>query len=149
MRTVVESGIADQLCVNELILHDNVVLGREIYLQHKTSRVVSNSTHDIQPSREFPNQHSSVVSLSCLDLCSLSTMSGFHFSKVPKFKIRRGGIVEDASHPHLASPGVPGSGPTGLQDPETVAGQPSVSPVPGVRVGVLDFASRGSPTGNV
>ncbi|KAL2469095.1 hypothetical protein Fot_50671 [Forsythia ovata] len=76
-------------------------------------------------------------------------MSGFHFSKVPKFKIRRGGIVEDVSHPHLASLGVSGSGPTGLQDPETAAGRPSVSPVPGVRVGVPDFASRGSPAGNV
>ncbi|KAL2544340.1 hypothetical protein Fot_13573 [Forsythia ovata] len=76
-------------------------------------------------------------------------MSGFHFSKVPKFKIRRGRIVEDVSHPHLASSGVPGSGPTGLQDPETAAGHPSVSPAPGVRVGVLDSASRGSPAGNV
>ncbi|KAL2495386.1 hypothetical protein Fot_39143 [Forsythia ovata] len=76
-------------------------------------------------------------------------MSGFHFSKVPKFKIRRGGIVEDGSHPHLASSGVPGSGSPGLQDPETAAGHPSVSPAPGVRVGVPDSTSRGSPAGNV
>ncbi|KAL2520061.1 hypothetical protein Fot_23984 [Forsythia ovata] len=72
-------------------------------------------------------------------------MSGFHFSKVPKFKIRRGGIVEDASHLRVASLGVPGSEPTGMPDPETVAGRPSASPVPGVRVGAPDFASRGPP----
>ncbi|KAL2508774.1 hypothetical protein Fot_32421 [Forsythia ovata] len=76
-------------------------------------------------------------------------MSGFHFTKVPKFKIRHGGIVEDVSHPHLASSGVPGSGPTGLQDPGTAAGCPSVPPAPGVRVVVPDPASRGSPVGNV
>ncbi|KAL2530839.1 hypothetical protein Fot_23440 [Forsythia ovata] len=76
-------------------------------------------------------------------------MSGFHFSKVPKFKIRRGGIVDDVPHPHLASSGVPGSGPTGLQDLETSAGHPSVSSAPEVRVGVPDSASRGSPAGNV
>ncbi|KAL2553451.1 hypothetical protein Fot_07070 [Forsythia ovata] len=76
-------------------------------------------------------------------------MSGFQFSKVPKFKIRRGGIVEDVSHPHLASFGVSGSGPTGLQGPETAAGHPSVSPAPGVRVDVPDPASCGSPVENV
>ncbi|KAL2502183.1 hypothetical protein Fot_36031 [Forsythia ovata] len=76
-------------------------------------------------------------------------MSGFHFSKVPKFKIRRGGIVEDAPHPPLTSFRAPGSGPTGLQDLETTAGHPSVSPAPGVRVGVPDSASRGSPAGNI
>ncbi|KAL2514942.1 hypothetical protein Fot_28913 [Forsythia ovata] len=76
-------------------------------------------------------------------------MSGFHFSKVPKFKIMRGRIVEDVSYPHLASSWVSGSGPTGLQGPETVVGHPSVSPAPGVRVGVPDPASRGSPSGNV
>ncbi|KAL2544236.1 hypothetical protein Fot_13469 [Forsythia ovata] len=63
-------------------------------------------------------------------------MSGFHFSKVPKFKIRRGRIVEDVSHPYLAPSGVSGSGPTVLQGPETAVGHP-------LRRG------RGSPAGNV
>ncbi|KAL2555480.1 hypothetical protein Fot_00219 [Forsythia ovata] len=79
-------------------------------------------------------------------------MSGFHFSKVPKFKIRRGGIVEDVPHPHLAPSGVSGSGPTVFQGPETAVGHPPVSPASGVRVDVLfstDPASRGSPAGNV
>ncbi|KAL2519981.1 hypothetical protein Fot_23904 [Forsythia ovata] len=79
-------------------------------------------------------------------------MSGFHFSKVPKFKIRRGGIVEDVPHPHLAPSGVSGSGPTVLQGPETVVGHLPVFPASGVRVDVpfsTDPASRGSPAGNV
>ncbi|KAL2538716.1 Uncharacterized protein Fot_20107 [Forsythia ovata] len=76
-------------------------------------------------------------------------MSGFHFSKVPKFKIRRGGIVEAVSHPHVASSEVPGSGPTGLQDSEMAAGHPPVFPALGVRVCVPNSASRGSPAGSV
>ncbi|KAL2508254.1 hypothetical protein Fot_31901 [Forsythia ovata] len=57
-------------------------------------------------------------------------MSGFHFSKVPKFKIRRGEVVEDASLSHLASPTTSGSRPTVLQEPETVVGNPHILPAP-------------------
>ncbi|KAL2509192.1 hypothetical protein Fot_32839 [Forsythia ovata] len=63
-------------------------------------------------------------------------MSGFHFFKVPKFKIRRGGIVEDVSLPHLASPTVSGSRPTVLQEPETVVGNPHIPPAPEVRADI-------------
>ncbi|KAL2483279.1 hypothetical protein Fot_44723 [Forsythia ovata] len=63
-------------------------------------------------------------------------MSGFHFSKVPKFKIRRGRIVEDVSPPHLASSAVSGSRPTVLQGPETVVGHPPTPPAPEVRTDV-------------
>ncbi|KAL2508270.1 hypothetical protein Fot_31917 [Forsythia ovata] len=66
-------------------------------------------------------------------------MSGFHFSKVPKFKIRRGGIVEDVSLSHLASPTISGSGPTVLQEPETVVGTLHILPAPDVRA---DISSR-------
>ncbi|KAL2501150.1 hypothetical protein Fot_34998 [Forsythia ovata] len=79
-------------------------------------------------------------------------MSGFYFSKVPKFKIRRGRIVEDVSPPHLASSAVSGSRPTVLQDPETVVGHPPVSPAPEVRADVLfstNPARRGPSSGNV
>ncbi|KAL2487744.1 hypothetical protein Fot_41036 [Forsythia ovata] len=79
-------------------------------------------------------------------------MSGFHFSKVPKFKIRRGRIVEDVSPPYLASSGVSGSGPTVLQGPETVVGHPPVSPAPEVRADVpfsTNPARRGSSSENV
>ncbi|KAL2530750.1 hypothetical protein Fot_23351 [Forsythia ovata] len=79
-------------------------------------------------------------------------MSGFYFSKVPKFKIRRGRIVEDVSHPHLAPSGVSGSGPTVLQGPETMVGHPSVSSALEVRADVpfsTNPASRGSSFGNV
>ncbi|KAL2538223.1 hypothetical protein Fot_19614 [Forsythia ovata] len=64
-------------------------------------------------------------------------MSGFHFSKVPKFKIRRGGIVEDASLPHLASPTVSGSRPIVLQGPETVVGNPHISSASEARADIL------------
>ncbi|KAL2496546.1 hypothetical protein Fot_40303 [Forsythia ovata] len=63
-------------------------------------------------------------------------MSGFHFSKVPKFKIRRGGIVEDVSLLHLASPTVSGSRPPVLQEPETVVGNPHILPAPEVRADI-------------
>ncbi|KAL2529622.1 hypothetical protein Fot_22223 [Forsythia ovata] len=79
-------------------------------------------------------------------------MSGFHFSKVPKFKIRRGGIVEDVSPPHLASSVVSGSRPTVLQGPETVVGNPPAPPAPEVRADILsptNPARHGSPPGNV
>ncbi|KAL2521364.1 hypothetical protein Fot_25287 [Forsythia ovata] len=79
-------------------------------------------------------------------------MSDFHFSKVPKFKIRRGGIVEDVSLPHLASPTISGSGPTVLQEPETVVGNPHISPAPEVRADIsssLNPARHGSSPGNV
>ncbi|KAL2537953.1 hypothetical protein Fot_19344 [Forsythia ovata] len=79
-------------------------------------------------------------------------MSGFHFSKVPKFKIRRRGIVEDVSPPHLASSAVFGSRPTVLQGPETGMGYPPVSPAPEVRADVpflTNPARRGSSSRNV
>ncbi|KAL2514728.1 hypothetical protein Fot_28699 [Forsythia ovata] len=57
-------------------------------------------------------------------------MSGFHFSKVPKFKIRHRGVVEDASLPHLAPSAASGSRPTVLQVPETVMGNFHIPPVP-------------------
>ncbi|KAL2552795.1 hypothetical protein Fot_06414 [Forsythia ovata] len=53
-------------------------------------------------------------------------MSGFHFSKVPKFKIRHGGVVEDASLPHLAPSAAAGSRPTVLQVPKTVIDSPYI-----------------------
>ncbi|KAL2515926.1 hypothetical protein Fot_29897 [Forsythia ovata] len=77
-------------------------------------------------------------------------MSGFHFSKVPKFKIRRGGIVEDVSLPHLESPTVSGSRPTVLQ--EAVVGNSHILPAPEVRADIpspSNPASHGSPPGNV
>ncbi|KAL2457465.1 hypothetical protein Fot_56279 [Forsythia ovata] len=79
-------------------------------------------------------------------------MSGFHFSKVPKFKIRRGGIVEDVSPPHLASSAVSGSRPTVLQGSKTVVGHPPVSPTPEVRADIpfpTNPARRESSSGNV
>ncbi|KAL2515399.1 hypothetical protein Fot_29370 [Forsythia ovata] len=57
-------------------------------------------------------------------------MLGFHFSKVLKFKIRRGGVVEDASLSHLASPTASGSGPKVLQGPKTVVGDSHIPPAP-------------------
>ncbi|KAL2493543.1 Uncharacterized protein Fot_37300 [Forsythia ovata] len=79
-------------------------------------------------------------------------MSGFHFSKVPKFKIRRGEIVEDVSLPHLASPTVSGSRPTVLQEPETVVGNPNILPAPEVRAYIPSPSNPArpvSPPGNV
>ncbi|KAL2545963.1 hypothetical protein Fot_15196 [Forsythia ovata] len=69
-------------------------------------------------------------------------MSGFHFSKVSKFKIRRGGIVEDVSPLHLASSVVSGSRPTVLQGLEIVVGNPHVPPTLEVRA---DIPSPSSP----
>ncbi|KAL2528866.1 hypothetical protein Fot_21467 [Forsythia ovata] len=77
-------------------------------------------------------------------------MSGFHFSKVPKFKIRRGRIVDDVSLLHLVSPTVSGSRPTVLQ--EAVVGNPHILPAPEVRADILspsNPARHGSPPGNV
>ncbi|KAL2549591.1 Uncharacterized protein Fot_11121 [Forsythia ovata] len=79
-------------------------------------------------------------------------MSGFHFSKVSKFKIRRGGVVEDVSPPHLASSTVSGFGLTVLQGPETVVGHPPVFPAPEVRADVpfsTNPARRGPSSENV
>ncbi|KAL2538164.1 hypothetical protein Fot_19555 [Forsythia ovata] len=79
-------------------------------------------------------------------------MSRFHFSKVLKFKIRRGGIVEDVSLPHLASPMVSGPRPTVLQEPETVVGNPYILPAPEARAGILSPSNPArlvSPPGNV
>ncbi|KAL2496239.1 hypothetical protein Fot_39996 [Forsythia ovata] len=79
-------------------------------------------------------------------------MSGFQFSKVPKFKIRRGGIMEDASLPHLASPTVSGSRPTVLQEPETVLGNPHIPPAPEARADIPSPSNPArpvSPTENV
>ncbi|KAL2554693.1 Uncharacterized protein Fot_08312 [Forsythia ovata] len=53
-----------------------------------------------------------------------------------KEKIKRGGIVEDVSPPHLASSAMSGSRPTVLQGPETVVSNPHVPPAPGVRVDI-------------
>ncbi|KAL2538613.1 hypothetical protein Fot_20004 [Forsythia ovata] len=58
-------------------------------------------------------------------------MSGFHFSKVRKFKIRCGEIVEDVSLLHLASPTI--------SAPEVRADIPSLS----------NPSRHGSPPGNV
>ncbi|KAL2489751.1 hypothetical protein Fot_43043 [Forsythia ovata] len=63
-------------------------------------------------------------------------MSGFHFSKVSKFKIRRGRVVEDASLLHLASPTASGSRPTVLQELETVVGNPHILPAPEARADI-------------
>ncbi|KAL2496111.1 hypothetical protein Fot_39868 [Forsythia ovata] len=79
-------------------------------------------------------------------------MSGFYFSKVPKFKIRRGGIVENASLPHLASPTVSGSRPTVLQEPETMVGNLHIPPASKARADIpspLNPARPVSPLGNV
>ncbi|KAL2489718.1 hypothetical protein Fot_43010 [Forsythia ovata] len=79
-------------------------------------------------------------------------MSGFYFSKVPKFKIRRGGIVEDVSLLHLASPTISGSGPTVLQEPETVVDNPHIPSAPEVRADIPsppNPARHGSPLENV
>ncbi|KAL2500281.1 hypothetical protein Fot_34129 [Forsythia ovata] len=79
-------------------------------------------------------------------------MLGFHFSKVPKFKIRRGGIVEDAFLPHLASSTVSGSRPTVLQEPEVVVGNPHIPSAPEVRTDISspsNPARHGSPPRNV
>ncbi|KAL2551507.1 hypothetical protein Fot_05126 [Forsythia ovata] len=79
-------------------------------------------------------------------------MSGFHFSKVSKFKIRRGGIVEDVSPPHLVSSVVSGSRPTVLQGHEMVVGNPPAPPAPEVRADILsptNLARHGSPPENV
>ncbi|KAL2559987.1 Uncharacterized protein Fot_04726 [Forsythia ovata] len=76
----------------------------------------------------------------------------FHFFKVPKFKIRRGEIVEDVSLPHLASPTVSGSRPTVLQGPETVVGNPLILSASEVRADIpspSNPARHGSPPGNV
>ncbi|KAL2522138.1 Uncharacterized protein Fot_26061 [Forsythia ovata] len=67
-------------------------------------------------------------------------------------QIRRGGIVEDVSPPHLASSAVFGSRPTVLQGPETVMGYPPVSPAPEARADVpfpTNPARRGSSSENV
>ncbi|KAL2549729.1 hypothetical protein Fot_11259 [Forsythia ovata] len=79
-------------------------------------------------------------------------MSDFYFSKVPKFKIRRGGIVEDASLLHLASPTVSSSRPTVLQEPETVVGNPHIPLAPEARADIpspSNLARPVSPPGNV
>ncbi|KAL2508702.1 hypothetical protein Fot_32349 [Forsythia ovata] len=79
-------------------------------------------------------------------------MSGFHFSKIPKFKIRRGRIVEDVSLPHLASPTASGSRPTVLQESETVVGNPHIPPAPEVRADISSPSNPARPvssSGNV
>ncbi|KAL2559787.1 hypothetical protein Fot_04526 [Forsythia ovata] len=73
-------------------------------------------------------------------------MSSFHFFKVPKFKIRCGEIVEDASLLSLASPTVSGSRPTVLQELETVGGNPHILPVPEARA---DIPSPSNPARSV
>ncbi|KAL2489254.1 hypothetical protein Fot_42546 [Forsythia ovata] len=51
-------------------------------------------------------------------------MSGFHFFKVLKFKIRRGGVVEDTSLPHLAPSATSGFRSTVLQVPKMATDNP-------------------------
>ncbi|KAL2489347.1 hypothetical protein Fot_42639 [Forsythia ovata] len=55
-------------------------------------------------------------------------MSGFHFSKVPKFKIRRGGVVEDIFPLPLVSSATSGPRSTVLQVPEMTADNPYILP---------------------
>ncbi|KAL2489272.1 hypothetical protein Fot_42564 [Forsythia ovata] len=79
-------------------------------------------------------------------------MSGFHFFKVSKFKIRHGGIVEDVSPSHLASSAVSGSRPTVLQGLETVVDHPPAPPASEVRADIpspTNPTRHGSPLGNV
>ncbi|KAL2545591.1 Uncharacterized protein Fot_14824 [Forsythia ovata] len=63
----------------------------------------------------------------------------------PKFKIRRGGIVEDASLLHLASPTASGSRPTVLQEPETVVGNPHILEAPEVRADIPSSSNPARP----
>ncbi|KAL2455115.1 hypothetical protein Fot_57792 [Forsythia ovata] len=72
-------------------------------------------------------------------------MSDFHFSKVPKFKIRYGEIVENVSLPHLASPTVSGSRPTVLQEPKTVVGNPHILPAPEARADIPSPSNTARP----
>ncbi|KAL2538859.1 hypothetical protein Fot_20250 [Forsythia ovata] len=57
-------------------------------------------------------------------------MSSFHFSKVSKFRIRRGEVVEDASLPHLAPSATSSSRSTVLQVPEMATDNPHILPTP-------------------
>ncbi|KAL2550283.1 hypothetical protein Fot_11813 [Forsythia ovata] len=57
-------------------------------------------------------------------------MSGFHFSKVPKFKIRRGEIVEDISPPSPVPSATSNTGATVLQMPEMTTDNSYISPAP-------------------
>ncbi|KAL2494310.1 hypothetical protein Fot_38067 [Forsythia ovata] len=54
-------------------------------------------------------------------------MSGFHFSKVQKFKIRRGGVVEDAFLPNLAPSAAFGSRSTVLRVQKMATDNPYIS----------------------
>ncbi|KAL2472973.1 hypothetical protein Fot_48709 [Forsythia ovata] len=56
-------------------------------------------------------------------------MSGFHFSKVPKFKIRRGGVVEDISLPPLVPSAASGLRSTVLQVSEMTTDNFYILPV--------------------
>ncbi|KAL2489520.1 hypothetical protein Fot_42812 [Forsythia ovata] len=55
-------------------------------------------------------------------------MSGFYFSSVPKLKIKRGGILEDISHPPPVPSAASNPGVTVLQMPEIMVGSPSFIP---------------------
>ncbi|KAL2500603.1 hypothetical protein Fot_34451 [Forsythia ovata] len=57
-------------------------------------------------------------------------MSGFYFSKVPKFKIRRGRVVEDISPPPLVPSAASGPGTTVLQVPEMTTDNSYILPGP-------------------
>ncbi|KAL2558297.1 hypothetical protein Fot_03036 [Forsythia ovata] len=57
-------------------------------------------------------------------------MSGFYFSKVLKFKIRRGGVVEYMSPPPLVPSAVSDSGSTVLQMPEMTTDNSYIPPAP-------------------
>ncbi|KAL2549942.1 hypothetical protein Fot_11472 [Forsythia ovata] len=56
-------------------------------------------------------------------------MSGFYFSSVPKLRIRRGGVVDDVSHPPSVPSVTPDPGVTVLQTPEIMVGGPSFVPL--------------------
>ncbi|KAL2501478.1 hypothetical protein Fot_35326 [Forsythia ovata] len=72
-------------------------------------------------------------------------MSGFHFSKVPKFKIRCGEVVEDASLPHWAPFAASGSRSTVLQVPEMATDNSHISPAPEAATDVLSTSILARP----
>ncbi|KAL2479049.1 hypothetical protein Fot_48063 [Forsythia ovata] len=57
-------------------------------------------------------------------------MSGFYFPKVSKFKIRRGGVVEDISPLPLVPSATSGPGSTVLQVPEMTTDNSYIPPAP-------------------
>ncbi|KAL2493946.1 hypothetical protein Fot_37703 [Forsythia ovata] len=72
-------------------------------------------------------------------------MSGFHFSKVPKFKIRHGGVVEDTSPPHLAPSSASSSRSTVLQVLEMTTDNPYTLHAPETTSDVLSTSVPARP----